>query len=476
MTTWIPRTSTPVTRAPTLIRQRYGDRMVRGGRGPCAAARRSSILAALLCAVSVPAASRAETGRDPAWMPHAFDRPLVERLIQAIDDAHNATILTHGYFGRRVAWQFPQREGYALLTGACGAIVDPTRRWFLLQSLRGYAAFRVGADIRREGYDAYDAVFSRPEDAEKAGAVDIVERAMFDYSFTMQGNYGVRQFRAEAKASDVLLRAFSAQLKFLKDAQLMRYDVPWARVMRATYAGGPLFENPAEAALKDPGMPRTLALFVTVAGVLQRGQPKRALAVLLSARSLLTGQNPVDVVSFEEHLFETARDAGDGKSAIEAQREIFRITGHGQARLAVLYRSAGDSKSYHDILESLSKPGGSETEMNQLAVMLAHTHDSKDGKDKPSEDAVQILTSYLAGERTREVEQELLARLTLAGVLIEKRQTDQARAVAAAAPAIGTSGSPAAHAYARDLQALLARLPVVSHLSSRETDGKDTRR
>ena len=101
-------------------------------------------------------------------MPASFDRETVAQLRADIDKPYNASILKVGYFLRRGQPPLPTDEGFELLQSAAKAEPVGTKRWFLLQNLRAFAAFRVPGADTSQGLEAYQTIFEHAAEAAKS--------------------------------------------------------------------------------------------------------------------------------------------------------------------------------------------------------------------------------------------------------------------------------------------------------------------
>ena len=134
-----------------------------------------------------------------------------------------------------------------------------------------------------------------------------------------------------------------------------------------------------------------------------------------------------------------------------------RLTGRGQARLALFYWESKGTSSFQAVVRELSTPAGGEQEINLLGDILNQLAVQQPAAARTLQQAnVELLQSYLSGKRARSMDQELRARLTLGRTLAEEKRIQEARAVLEAGTLPTDGDSPAAKIYASGIKALLA--------------------
>ena len=402
------------------------------------------------CAVAVPALfvslllalAVAPGSSAPPPMPEAFDKQTVQRLIDAIDQGHNAIVLKIGLFARRTPQPLAVRDALSLLRSAVGGEKVGSRRWVLLQSVRGFAGLRIGSDTREEGIQAYTTVLGAIEEARKAGAAEDAERAIYDLVATIPGKYGaahaVRAFECRA----ILAEAMTAYLTLVNAGECHDFPIPW---MEAVDAVGwcPGCESVLDS-LHDSDHPASLALLNFASQVLCVDYPAEALAAQKSSRALLGADMPA-MERYYARLVNLLVRAGKRSEAIASQREAIKATGHGSARLADLYRQCDDKTGEAAVLDGLHTPDADETDVIDAAKMLLKAYRESRGADTSASDrAMGILTVYLDAHRKRDLEQELRARLTLAQLFVGAGRLDDARTLLADAPARPAMPTPTA--------------------------------
>src|SRR5690606_20274768 len=100
--------------------------------------------------------------------------------------------------------------------------------------------------------------------------------------------------------------------------------------------------------------------------------------------------------------------------AIAVQQERVQRIDQGRDRLAVLQARRNDQEGLKQTLAALSRPDANEREINRVVFLLSRLQATDKAKFAVLEDQSEmLLTKYLAATRTRDIEQELLARRTL---------------------------------------------------------------
>ena len=362
----------------------------------------------------------------PAGTALTFDRDAVIRMIENIDGDHNATLLRLLYFGSHEKHLFPKESALPLLRGAIEEADTGSRRWFLLETVEAYGLFRMGKETRAGAYDAYGAIFSQTQDAEKSGAVDAAEQAIHDYALTLQGMYGPKHFESEwGTAGEVLAKALQQHLSFIKAGEPVRADIPWTAAVKETFRPEQ-FPEIMDTALRDSGMPRTYELLVVAAAIYERKDPGRAAQLLVEASRMNEPGGKAGIVAPAEVNALVAADRW--KDAAAAQDILVKQTGKGGGRLAWLCLKAGDRESFKKDLAALEQPDAAEPDVMQLAEILAQMRDSDPASPVGRQAvAISLLSNYLGVERPRTIYYEVNARLLLAHLYLDSRRPAEAR-------------------------------------------------
>ena len=386
------------------------------------------------------------------------------QLLADIDKSGNASILKVGYFLRRRQPPLPVVEGFELLQDAAKAEPVGTKRWFLLQNLRAFAAFRVlGADTS-QGFEAYQALFDHAADAGGAGATYSLRQSILEFVDSVPGRFKDFGLSKDDQTKALLLQAWTAYAISL-GAPMKGAVIAEPNWSAALVKSGSLeaFVPAVERVLDDARVPKSFGLLVAAASVLAAQKPDKAIALLVQAKSMLPKvADKIDINGSARlylplvELLETHERLPD---AIAAQREWVQLSGHGQARLMLLLRRSGDEAATTELLASLIGPNVVQREVTQAASGLFKLgRDAKAPDARANEQAATLLQSYLAAPRTRDLEAELGARRSLGGFYFNHKQWEQADAVLTFEAPAPTAISPGARSNLRDIERLKSLL------------------
>ena len=398
-------------------------------------------------------------------MPASFDRATVAQLLADIDQPRNASALKVGYFLRRGQPPLPLDEGFELLQAAALAEPVGTNKWFRLQNLRAFAAFRVPGVNTSQGFEAYQAIFEHAAEAAPAGAGYSLRQSILEFVDSVPGKFNDFGLSKNETTKELLLKAWTAYATALGaplgGAQIAEPN--WSAALKKSESLE-AFVPAVERVLDDDKVPKSFALLVTSATVLAPQKPDKAIALLVQAKPLLPKvadkldinqgarlyQPLVDLLSAQDRL----------SDAIAAQREWVQLSGYGQARLMLLLRKSGDGAATERALASLILPNVDEREVTQAASALFKlARDAKAPDAAAAGQAVTLLQSYLAAARPRELEAELGARRSLGIFYFNGKQWNEANAVLTFdAPAPDARVSPGARSRLRDIERLKTQL------------------
>jgi hypothetical protein len=395
----------------------------------------------------------------PPVLPRQFDQATLQQLIDTAEQGQNAIILKFGYFLHRTPEPVAPSEGFSLLKATIEKEPVGTRRWFVLQMVRGFAGFRVGPGTKVDAYQAYETLFDKADEADKAKAIDVVQSAILDYASTIYGGYGVKNDNTDT-AKAVLLKALDTHLKYLPQTGSAD-DIPWDKAIGAVGSSAQ-FAAVVEKVLASPDVPQSYSLLRTAARVIGSTNLSRSVELLQKAKLSLPKGDIGQAQSLYELLVQDLSFLTKWDEAVAAQKELVQLTSKGYAQLAVLQWQQGDEKGLDATLASLSMPTANENEINETAQALYKTHvEGSDERKKLLPDkAVSLLQAYLKTNRTRTLEQELRARYWLGQMLIAAGDLPAARAALMVEAPIETATGGMAKAYYARIQQLLRSMPA----------------
>lgn len=356
-----------------------------------------------------------------------FDAATVQKMVDAIDAPYNFTLLKIGYFTRRGAQPLALEEGYKLVKAAAEKETVGTRKWVLLQSLVGHAAFRVEGLDTAEGFAAYDLLFKTASANAAAvrsnpGLVSAVRAAANDYVASVSGRFNSLGLQQDERTAQTFIAAFLAYKALVGAPTKARLPEPqWA----AAIEGANLQEQLVpiiDKALDDPRISKSYSMLTAAALVYARTKPNTALLIFKTAKPFLPKDDLNEVSRFYGLWIDTLAPVGkeDAESlgqAIAVQREMIASYGRGQARLLELLLRAKDAEGAAAELVGLQKADANESEILSAAEILKRRAMNFAAPDTQAKtQAKALLQSYLDGERARNAEahkaaQELMKQL-----------------------------------------------------------------
>jgi tetratricopeptide (TPR) repeat protein len=349
-------------------------------------------------------------------MPAVFDRATVQRLVDHIEDGQNAVVLKIGYFARRTKGPFPAEQGYPLLNAAAESAAVGTKRWILLEAVRGFAGLRLSPGDAIDAVQAYHALFQGighgPIASEDA---PLLQRAIYEFVASIPGATRYRSLGDTATADQALEDAVACYVQLLKQREPGPYRIPWSAAVQAFWNNRQA-AGPAIAALNNPKFPKSEALFRLAVELVAPWDAKQAVEYLEQSKPGL-GSSRADITTYYTERVNLLVAQKELPEAISAQQKLVALNGSGSAGLAFLYEQAGDKKSMNTVLDDLTKPSASGVDMVDAAEGLYERY-MRSPHDFPdyAERATAILQAYLARNPREHVEQELRARLILAHI------------------------------------------------------------
>ncbi len=398
-------------------------------------------------------------------MPASFDRETVAHLLADIDKPNNASALKVGYFLRRGQPPLPVIEGFELLQDAATAEPVGTNKWFRLQNLRAFAAFRVpGADIS-QGLDAYQIIFDHASDAATSGAVYPLRQSIGEFVGDVPGKFNDFGLSKDERVKALLLQAWTAYAIALgAPMNGAVIDEPnWTRALEKSESLA-AFVPAVEKVVADPKVPKSFGLLVAAAAVLAPTQPAKALALWGQSKPLIPKTEGKADVNQAARLYGPLVDLLVARDqlpdAIVNQREFVALSGRGQACLLLLLRQSGDDVATSKALAELGAPAANEREILEAASGLFKLARATKSPDvKAGEQAEALLSGYLAAARTRDLSSELKARLALGNAYLRSKRISEARAITTFAAPATAATSREVELLLRDIERLKARLP-----------------
>jgi hypothetical protein len=370
-------------------------------------------------------------------LPTNFDRETVQNLLNDIEKPQSASILKVGYFLRRDQSELPTSEGYSLLNDAINQTSVGSNRWFRLQNLKAFAAFRILGVSPSEGLTAYSAIFTQALAASKSKSDYQLRQSITEFVEAVPGKLKDLGLSKDKVTQDTLFKAWDAYGILISTStknQMSKYPEPKWKVAIDGSGAGELFIPYVEKTLSDTSVPKDFSLLFASATVLATTKPDMALELMKQAKTVLPqldGKPERNVTArFYDEFVDLLVARGMEHDATSIQQERINILGTGQAKLLLLYKSAEDELKVQEILTLLSKPEAQEPEINEAASALFKlSYNSKSSDIRSEAQAKSLLNTYLSVNRARTMENELSARYTLGLICIRQVKIDEAKAI-----------------------------------------------
>ena len=385
--------------------------------------------------------SKVVTSRQRPRLPAQLDGATLQKLLNTIEKPQIASALKVGYFGGRAnAQSLPVADSFELLKAALKKEPVASKRWFWLQNVRGWAAFRCREISPDEGYLAYSELFAQAGKAKAAGTVYAPQTALIDYISTINGRMGLlagedgESLRYDERTAGVLVEAWTAYVSLLQqtDGRWNGREPDWNGAIDRLSASDE-FIAAVEKTLDDPKTERTFTLMMAAAAVIGDKTPQRAFVLYVQAKPLLPKgadrkiDAPIAERFFDNWLQLLLHDEKIPQAYTMLQDRITLI-GSGHTALLKLQLDQKDNKGAANILGVLALPVAPESEVLAAASLLNNRWDKNRADVLAASQSASLLQSYLKAARPRSVRAELTARWRLGWVLSEQKKNTQAKA------------------------------------------------
>jgi hypothetical protein len=370
----------------------------------------------------------------------SFDRAHLQTQIDTIDQPGVASSVKIGYFGGRARNpELPVADGFVLLKAALKKEPVASKRWFWLQNVRGWAAFRCKEISPDEGFAAYTQLFDQADQAKAAKEVLAPQQAVGEWVSSvvrrlrhLKSEDGT-SLRDDERMPKLLLKAWTAYVSLLTQTQgrWNGREPDWKGTIE--HAGATEeFTVAVEKALNDATVPKTFALLFGAIQVLRYDKPNRALELFAQAKPLLPKDRDGKIdTRVSARFFSDWIEVLQGqKKVAEAQsvaRERIALTGAGYGALLKLQLETKDEADIATTLADLSKPDAPEREIVAAAGVLNDRWDKDRQNSTLAKQSETLLTGYLQSARPRSISSELEARYRLGWLLLEQKQTGKAK-------------------------------------------------
>ena len=395
----------------------------------------------------------------PIATPAAFDAAAVQTLLDRIERPREAMILKVVYFQRHSPRSLPAVDGFALLENAIAGAPPGSRRWFLLQNVRGYAAFRAPDVPVGNGLDAYRLIFARAADAAGGGAGYVLGESVTEFVAAVGGRLSTLDRASGADVKALLPQAWDAFFRRVPEGERSRFDVPWGLAAEATKANVELAQI-VDRTIADAGVPKTYPLLKAAAEVYEPVSPSRAAALWRQAIAMAPAGDDYERDWLYARLVAILSagktgDPGAVSEAITLTQERIKTSGRGAADLGILYLTRGDRPGFAAVIAGLEQPNARESEINALAERLLDltAPQTVSGMAQGCKASARaLLVAYLVADRKRTPGEDVRARIALARSLLN--EGDRAGAEGVLRPALEAAATAPAGArpYYRQAQ------------------------
>lgn len=407
----------------------------------------------------------------PVQMPSVYDRTAVKLLIEQVEKPSAMTALKIGYFMRRTRHPLPIQEGFSLIKNAASQEKRGTKRWFSLNSIVGFAAFRLPQPALSDGFTAYNSIFDEASKAIAIGSEYPLRKAMDEFALDALGLFSTQSLiNSDPRVRVTFIKAWKAYAIYAQLAGIgvdgkdkFKLSEPkWGHVL-GNLGVWPEIVKATETLLKNPRLPQTYQIFTTSAYIIETVDHDRGITLLRAAEKLLPQDDSQEVHEYYGALIEWVapygqKDINRLKQAVVLQQNYTKITKKGHGKLAVFMILTNDKIGLQQLISSMEQPDADASEINSVARSLAEIgieQGTSTQKANGVEQSEALLLSYLKSDRTREIDQELQARLTLAKSLKRRAKLQEARAVLMASPVSHPDPTPTTKELADDIQKLL---------------------
>ncbi len=383
-----------------------------------------------------------------------FDKGEVATLIQNIENGDNASILKNQYFrAPDFKPQFPSNEGLGLLNQELTKEKAGTSRWFALQSVKAWALSQIKGASWTDMLKTYDELFSVAEISlslkQDEKIVSTIQKAIYDYTLLISDTSGlavnrpVKKFayRAWSPSSafgqedqpvvtkptqaltptNVTLKAFQIYLQLAAQNKSLPPKMTWGYIFSSS--GGQRVIEMTNKAL-GPDMPKTFAVYEVAVDIFSSFNRQKAISILKERENSIDKSKTQQVKWLYWNL---ALLAENDSEQLKYLKQLVNLTGQKRAELAFWYRSAKDTKSFQEIINTLCNANANEEDIIELAEGLFRWFEDDPHKNRAdANSAIVLLQKYLANKRKRDVDSELKARLLLSKFHVANNKRDQA--------------------------------------------------
>lgn len=341
-----------------------------------------------------------------------FNEATVRQMLLSIDEAHNFSLLRAGYFGGHRKSPFPASAGFDVLKTTLAKQKIGDVKWFLLEALRGSAAFHASEISPDDGFDAYGLLFDNISLATTSQTQAIERTGVRDLVTSVGSSIKRKDYADDSRTADLLVKAWNVCYSLPPSAVDAKHPIDWSRAIAAANAQDK-FITIVETALKNTEHPPDFSILKLAVVVLQDKNTPRAIELLKTAQQkmqpgdlsqqkwlyqtwtqLITGKGPNDQLSSK------VTDKTQLAALVEMRKDQIFYTGSGYADLLKLYWQLGQNDKAAELIKVVQEAGvRAEEKIGVAKVLLMPPRDitfSKDAAKQMQAQGVDLLQTYLA--------------------------------------------------------------------------------
>lgn len=395
----------------------------------------------LLFIAYISVANAAQKNGPPPSMP-LFNEVTIRQMLNSIDQGYNFTLLRAGYFGGHRKSSFPVTDGFAVLKSTLETQRPGDLKWFLLEALRGSAAFHAQELPLDDGFDAYGLIFDNINLATTSQTQAAVHTSIRDFVTSIDTSLKRKGGQYDSRTADLLVKAWNVWHKLPPSAIDAKRPLDWSRAVKAADAQDK-FTAIVGDALKDTTHAPDFQMLKLAVVVLEDQEPQRAIDLLKTAQKkmepgdlnqqkwlyetwtkLITGNDPSD------QLAPKITDKTQLAALVEMRKDQISYTGHGYADLLKLYWQLNQNDKAAELMKVISQSGVRAAEKIDVAkVLLTPPRDlefDKDAAKQMQARGVELLQTYLSSTDKRNPDEEIRARYELGRYFVKQDQITQA--------------------------------------------------
>ncbi len=373
----------------------------------------TALFIASLSSLNLPCAAGLTHALIPAQS--TFDRSRVQELLDSVEAGTNASTLESGYFLRRGQPPLSQGDGYAMVEAAIEKEHIASDRWFVLESVRAFAALRTPGVEPDEAYDAYGKIFNMAAQAKTTFAIDCVRKAVRMYVYSVPGRINFLQLPDDKVTTDLLFQAWNVYY-YVLPADESGDNPDWLPAIEWTSSDAqflPLVQQMIQTSPSNSFSLRKIAVSLS-----EGSDPSGALKALKACRSMLPS-DPDEEAWYFGTVEKLLDQVNDHPSAILAAQDQIATMGTGYGRLAEELFLSEDNIGFQKSISYLDGNTAAAIDVLDAADRLEELAALNEDKNQTARtSAALVLNSFLSSNRPMNEVDRLHAESCLAGIYL----------------------------------------------------------